>query len=369
MTRGGILRRPIVFAVDLLTPHPRAAAGHRRAPGAAGPWRSLVTSPLICTGAWSVMRGLLCGLLLALCANNAAVATDATAEDDACCTAKCCRGSSQPCCHPGPPCKAQQNQTACAAAHCLWTKGKCAPPPPPPPPPPPVLPCTITPLPPAPAPPNPRWASYWGGPPKFLNGSSADYVTRTVALLKANGGPATVTSMILMCGDTIGANGSFVPAENEGCAGLIPQLNAMGIGAERSLTGSAAGLRLAFKNPDAVIADMVAMAKQQKLKGFGSDYELSGTNKADALGLTCFQAKLRAALRPLGARVTMFNDGFNGIIDDLPDLQKSVDRLLEGDTYFCALSFSRCPFIVSLRANDRFEQLVHLPYSRSLPAC
>ena len=238
---------------------------------------------------------------------------------------------------PPPPCKAQQNQTACAAAHCTWAGAKCAKPPPPPrpppppPPPPAVLPCTIAPLPPAPAP--KRWASYWGGAPIFLNGTNADYVTRYIELLTKNGGNATFTSIILGCGDSIGADGSFVQGVSEGCDTLIPALNAIGIGAERQLGGSAAGLRLAFKSPDPVVAAMVALAKKQKLVGFGSDWEYPGT-KTDALALTCFQAKLRAALRPVGTRLTMFNDNFDGFIDDLPDLQRSVDRLLEGDTYW-----------------------------------
>jgi hypothetical protein len=136
-----------------------------------------------------------------------------------------------------------------------------------------------------------------------------------------------------MCGDSIGADGSFVQGKSEGCDALIPALRTIGVGAERALVGSAAGLRLAFKNSTPVINAMVALAKKQHLRGFGSDWEYPGT-KADALALTCFQAKLRAALHPVGTRLTMFNDDFDGFIDDLPDLQRSVDRLLEGDTYW-----------------------------------
>ena len=198
----------------------------------------------------------------------------------------------------------------------------------------PPLPCTIEPLPPAPAPANPRWASYWASVPKFLNGTNADAVTKLIALLKANGGTATFTSLIIGCGDMIDGNGSFIAGDSEGCAALIPELNAMGIGAELVLGASAVGLRAAFKNSTPVIAAMVARAKTQKLRGWGSDWEYGGTI-ADGQGVTCFQAKLRAALRPVGTRLTMFTDDFDGFIDDLPDLQRSVDRLLEGDTYWC----------------------------------
>ena len=293
----------------------------------------------MCT--YSAFGGVLA--LLALASGSEAIGAGDSAvlvdSPDACCTHKCCIGSSAPCCHPGPPCKAQQNQTACTAAHCNWANGKCASPPKPPPPPPPppaVLPCTIAPLP--PAPPTRgiggRWASYWAGVPAYLNGTNADGVTKLTALLKANGGNATVTSLIVGCGDTIDVSGAFVPGVSQGCDALLPALDAMGIGLERTVGASAAGLRAAFKNPDPVIAAMVAMAKTQKLTGWGSDWEYPGT-KADGLALTCFQAKLRAALRPVGTRLTMFTDDFDGFIDDLPDLQRSVDRLLCGDTYWC----------------------------------
>jgi hypothetical protein len=169
--------------------------------------------------------------------------------------------------------------------------------------------------------------------PQFLNGTNTDAVTKLIALLKANGGNATVTSLIIGCGDTIDANGTFVDGESEGCASAIPQLNAMGVGAELTISASAAGLRKAFQNPDPVIAALVAKAKTQKLRGWGSDWEYTGT-VLDGQGVTCFQAKLRAALRSVDTRLTMFNDDFDGFISDLPDLQHSVDRLLEGDTYW-----------------------------------
>ena len=295
----------------------------------------------MCT--YSVLGGVLALLALAsgseatIGVGNSAFFVD---SPDACCTHKCCVAHpTQPCCHPGPPCKAQQNQTACTAAHCHWANGKCASPPKPPPPPPPppaVLPCTIVPLPPAPPARGigGRWASYWAGVPAFLNGTTADGVTKLTALLKANGGNATVTSLIVGCGDTIDVDGAFVLGVSEGCDALLPALDAMGIGLERTVGASAVGLRAAFKNPDPVIAAMVAMAKTQKLTGWGSDWEYPGT-KADGLALTCFQAKLRAALHPVGTRLTMFTDDFDGFINDLPALQRSVDRLLCGDTYWC----------------------------------
>lgn len=89
----------------------------------------------------------------------------------------------------------------------------------------------------------------------------------------------------------------------------------MGIGAERVLTTAigghfdrfAHGLEAAFKNPGPSIAGFVSLAKSQKgLIGFGSDIEARGS----PLDFTCYLAKLRAALRPLGVRVTMYNNAF-----------------------------------------------------------
>jgi hypothetical protein len=54
--------------------------------------------------------------------------------------------------------------------------------------------------------------------------------------------------------------------------------------------------------------------------------------KPVAQAFTCYLASLRAALKPVGTRLTMFNDNFDGLIDDYPDLQHGVDRLLDGDT-------------------------------------
>jgi hypothetical protein len=46
-----------------------------------------------------------------------------------------------------------------------------------------------------------------------------------------------------------------------------------------------------------------------------------------------FLGKLRAALKPLGARLTTYNNMYDPVISDFEDIQHSVDRLLDGDTY------------------------------------
>lgn len=171
-------------------------------------------------------------------------------------------------------------------------------------------------------------ASWWYSP----SATSAN-ISKVLALLKREGGNKAVTSIIMNCGDTITSNGTFVRGVSSGCDALIPQLHAMGIGIERTVAASLVELQAAFKTPSASIVPMVALAKEQSLFGFGSDYELKAT-KPDAQAFTCYNAKLRAALNAVGTRLTMFNDNFDGLIDDYADLQHGVDRLLDGDTYW-----------------------------------
>ena len=88
--------------------------------------------------AYSALGGVLALLALAAgseAAGDAAFPLVDSPDDDACCTAKCCRNSKAACC-AGKACPTLKTKAACAAAHCLWAGGTCAPPPPAPKPPP-----------------------------------------------------------------------------------------------------------------------------------------------------------------------------------------------------------------------------------------
>jgi hypothetical protein len=207
-------------------------------------------------------------------------------------------------------------------------------------------------------------ASWWYSP----SATSANN-SQVLSILKLQGGCEAVTVIIMSCGDYITNNGTFVRGVSLGCDALIPELHAMGIGAERVVGGFLAGLQAAFANPTPSINAMVALAKELSLYGYSSDYEMQAA-KPVAQAYACYQAKLRVALNAVGTRLTMFNDDFDGLIDDYADLQHGVDRLLDGDT--CAFACQSCSsslsslFLQSVRVPNVLQPLLFdAPWSRS----
>ena len=104
---------------------------------------------------------------------------------------------------------------------------------------------------------------------------------------------------------------------------MTRQLNEVGIGAERVLGASIGALEAAFKQPGPSIAGFVALAKAQKLRGFSSDIEARGS----ALDFTCYLAKLRAALRLVGARLTMYNNAWDSLINDFVHVSRPTNPM------------------------------------------
>ena len=72
-----------------------------------------------------------------------------------------------------------------------------------------------------------RWVSYWYSPGNVSRNIA------TLALLKKEGGSKVATSLQLYCEDGIREDGSFEAGVSPGCDEMIPQLIAVGIGAER----------------------------------------------------------------------------------------------------------------------------------------
>ena len=117
-----------------------------------------------------------------------------------------------------------------------------------------LLHCTV-------AAPAKRWVSYWYSPAHTADDKEPSHnFTATLALLEKNGGTKVATSLMLYCEDIILADGSFQSGVSIGCDAMIPQLNTMGIGAER-IVGSPSidNLRAMFKSPAGSIAAMVAV--------------------------------------------------------------------------------------------------------------
>jgi hypothetical protein len=180
-----------------------------------------------------------------------------------------------------------------------------------------------------------RWVSYWYSPAHTADDKEPSHnVTATLELLKREGGSKVATSLMLYCGDSIRSDGTFSAGVSVGCDVMIPELNAMDIGAER-IVGSPSidNLRAMFQSPTKSIAGMVALAKKHKLRGVSWDVEPPNSTKSDAMKYAAYLKQLRAALAPLGVRLTTYNNQYNPVISDMDDIQHSVDRLLDGDTY------------------------------------
>ena len=165
-------------------------------------------------------------------------------------------------------------------------------------------------------------------------------VTTALDFLKREGGAAIATSMFLYCGDMINAAGKLAHQNlsNFGesphsCDIMIPGLNALGIGAEPVIGGTLSALRTLFAAPDDAIAALVNYCKQSKLRGISFDVEPSGSTAADANNFAGFLKKLRGALAPLGARVTVYSNAYSKIISDIALMSNAVDRVLDGDCY------------------------------------
>jgi hypothetical protein len=197
-----------------------------------------------------------------------------------------------------------------------------------------------------------RWVSYW------LSLSSVN-ATLAMGTLRAAGGAKVATSVFVDCGDTILADGSLQVGPRPPCEGEIPAaLMAMGVGFERLIQSkgdSIAPLRAMFAQPQRSIAAIVALAKRQQLRGISWDVEPETDTAgkrlthADALQVASYFSHLRAALKPLGVRLTVYNTVYSPLISNFTLLQDSVDRLLDGDTYVYSIPACGEPWFPSIR--------------------
>ena len=175
-----------------------------------------------------------------------------------------------------------------------------------------------------------RWVSFWFSP---AHPATSGNVSATLALLAQEGGSKLATSLFVYCEDKINLDGSFTAGVSAPCDTLAVGLAAMGIGTERIVGASSiANLRAMFKSPDRSIDGLVALARKSKLRGISWDIEPANSTRADAKLYAAYLKKLRAALQPVGARLTTYNNEYDPVISDFNDLQHSVDRLLDGDT-------------------------------------
>ena len=81
----------------------------------------------------------------------------------------------------------------------------------------------------------------------------------------------------------------------------------MGIGAEPVMSGSLDNLRRMFASPGPSISALEQLVRSKKLRGISWDVEPDASSVGDAAAFAAYLTKLRLALAPLGARVTVYS--------------------------------------------------------------
>jgi hypothetical protein len=186
-----------------------------------------------------------------------------------------------------------------------------------------------------------RSVSWWFAPAPKSGASHAwaasGNVTAAVDLLRKQGGSAVASSLLLYCGDSVSANGSFYEKHNPACELTATLVRAMGIGVERVIQANGPqglpSLRVMFRRPAGSIEQIAQMARRLKLHGVSWDIEPHNSTAADAADYATYLTQLKAILSPTGVRLTSYANTYDPIIADTGRAQTTVDRVLVGDTY------------------------------------
>ena len=187
-----------------------------------------------------------------------------------------------------------------------------------------------------------RSVSWWFAPAPKSGASHAwaasGNVTAAVALLRKHGGSAVASSVLLYCGDSISANGSFHEKNNPACELTATEVRVMGIGVERVIQANGpqglSSLRAMWlEDPAGSVEQIAQMARRLKLRGVSWDIEPHNSTAADAADFATYLTQLRAMLSPMGVRLTTYANAYDPIIADSQRVQTAVDRVLVGDTY------------------------------------
>ena len=218
------------------------------------------------------------------------------------------------CGHCGTP------SDACAAAEDEFVRGLLAPPPPG-------------------AKVSDRRVSYYVAPLR----DSVPNATRLVDYLRQQGGTAVATNLIAYCEDKI-LDGALVPGNQEACRVLREGATGLGIAFEHVLDISNShddnsAVRALLDSPDASAAAIDALTelvRNNSLGGISWDAEPLYSTRDDAIAFAAFNARLRTALAPLGARVTTYSNDADFMIADIPDFVDDVDKVITGQTYYSA---------------------------------
>jgi len=163
-----------------------------------------------------------------------------------------------------------------------------------------------------------------------------------VALVAAHA--PLVTSVMSYCGVDLADDGTIIPAFHDTCASLFPALRALGVQTELA-TGSGNcsidAMRRLWADTTASPRVLAAAVARANASGLNVDFEpqadackggATGT-AADAALFARWLAAVRAALRPLGARLTVDVAGWSPVLREFRTLAAGVDRVLDMSTY------------------------------------
>ena len=183
-----------------------------------------------------------------------------------------------------------------------------------------------------------RRVSYYVAP----LGDSVANASRLVDYLHREGGTAVASNLIAYCEDKI-VDGALVVGNQRACEVLRKGANDLGITFEHVLDISGShdnnsAVRALFepKASAAAIDALAALVRDNSLQGISWDAEPRLSTRDDAVAFGAFNARLRAALAPLGARVSSYSNNGDAMIADIPDYLNEVDAVITGQTYHSA---------------------------------
>jgi len=146
------------------------------------------------------------------------------------------------------------------------------------------------------------------------------------------------SSLMLYCGHYVNQDGRLNNSGSycfEPDIGMVPFLQKNNISVEFVVNTAfdIPSFRNAFRNPDPIIDDLVAIAERYHLYGWNLDLEPATSMPYDAYDYSIFLGKLRKRLNAVGTRLTIAVADWSWMLNNYVLLQENVDRLLDMETY------------------------------------
>lgn len=161
----------------------------------------------------------------------------------------------------------------------------------------------------------------------------ADYY---VDVLREQGGNKVATSLLMWCGLQVGPGGVFTvdATKHAVCTYMRGKLAPMQIEVEPIVaSNNFTNLHDLYENSNTSIQAITSYIKETNLTGISWDTEPKYSHKDSCRYFSNFLGKLREALAPHGARVTVYSNDFSAIIKNPEMLSHGPDRVVGGETY------------------------------------